>query len=1700
MVTTCSQGICVPTTWAADKYLKVDAVDQYIVQVWAIWQSYAMDTLMWNFELLPCRCLDNQKLVEGGCVAGVINSYPQCETCPPGKMCHGGNAVVDPCPKDYYCFDGVKTRCDPLKAQVCELEGLSMYVGGCIAGHYYASQSSCPPCPAGSYLEAIGVHKVTACTLCTAGTSHNLDTTTASSCVSCLAGTFTSGAGKTMCTACVDGTYQIHDQGTLCSDCLPGHAWQSSKQVCRPCMAGTYASGRQSKTCTQCEPGTYASVEGSSVCTACPDNKSTRTFGKSENVYVLDDNGGVGKTSASDCAFCEAGFVACSIIDACGHDCMACPVGTYFCPGNNSRIMCTTQKLGGEYYRSAVCTATQDAVFSRCTVCGPGEYEAAACSVNNQDRKCHTCTKSVVMIKYTTRACNATHDTETRDCSDDTNHAGGLCNPCLAGTYAAGGECRACPANWYSEGGGACVPCASGFVSGPGAGRCSRKCIEGEMAVNGIECQSAERTVVEELAWTWRLQGFHSMVWQEDGSILVVTNQGTSMGMLWKMDTSGEASAIVVVGLGSVAQVLQGGNQEVVVVEKSGYIRRINTLTWQMTTEARQWTFLVPAAAVQSPHSDRVFIVAAQHRIWSVGVTLGSTEQLLQGDAEGRRSVGFHDASCLSFPSSLALQVDHTHIVVVLDDFGIWAFDLLQPGQARWPLCGGGTESIGDSSVNSRVYVDAFVDRVGIACSRLQFERMQVRNVVTAYVRGFSSVVFAMANGGVAYFEMGNYVTYLLTATGYQQVFVGHGGKLLAGTASAGIRAVELGLDGCLCKAGLYCMAMQNTSQYACVQAPAGTFAPSRSYAPIPCKVGTVGTGPGAANRSEGCQVCAKYGDVSLYTTYAQGAVNCERACSNANLPFYDRTKQTCVQGCNAGSIMKGGSCQKCPRGSSDSSNIACVACAVSTYYEDEEGICKPCPGNSTTYFEAVDQCATGSQETDHGGPVASGGSQPWQGLSSLACAGGETVWGGSSAEGLWRMNATGRTLALAGAHAYTLIAVNDDESVVYGAAAGGHCISAGQGAVYVGRCEQSGEEDGPRAYARFASIQSLAYMHVEGQTAMLFVASMVSGCASIRGVSLFDGSVSTLASYSEVRGNRIVLGQCLGTLTLATARGSNKLYYFSSDAGQLWMLANDGQGQPVGVFLVPSAVLQAVCVFSAAASEQQKLVTVLLSSQPTDMTVLRIHEEDGTTEAIWNVSVRSSVGALACMGKRVWIAQPAGIQIVSMPEGGCLGGYVKMGGVCAKLGVGQFSQANGQVAACKSGTYGTKAGAWSHAFCKECPSGSVSAEGALACEPCPAHLPLAKGSLCVAVCPAGTYQQDATCVLCPAGMDSRAGAARSSLDCKPCAAGFYANASTAGVCQPCPTNFSSSAQSHHCVIVCATGQCSAKDGEPCMSLTENWEMLTSIDMRGSGMRAVTVSRNGYVFYSDGNAISYFQDDCVMDKNVQSVLCRKTGTVLLQRAPLNRGISSLVVTHDYVNKECTQRYLYAASVSTHGIYRLTVTFNGGGVTAQDWILWIGGVPGFVDGALAVARFNMPSELELLANGTKLFVSDYMNHRIRVVNLQTQMVSTLLGYGLPCWRYGSLTAPTPYATGEGSLPDYYCDAYSATSRAAARRPMGMGLSLDNSRLFVAMNEVCFCFVACGAIVVDTLCAGGQCGRAQFWRPNVFADVRAGSQSH
>ncbi|MCI0485993.1 MAG: IPT/TIG domain-containing protein [Blastocatellia bacterium] len=87
--------------------------------------------------------------------------------------------------------------------------------------------------------------------------------------------------------------------------------------------------------------------------------------------------------------------------------------------------------------------------------------------------------------------------------------------------------------------------------------------------------------------------------------------------------------------------------------------------------------------------------------------------------------------------------------------------------------------------------------------------------------------------------------------------------------------------------------------------------------------------------------------------------------------------------------------------------------------------------------------------------------------------------------------------------------------------------------------------------------------------------------------------------------------------------------------------------------------------------------------------------------------------------------------------------------------------------------------------------------------------------------------------------------------------------------------------------------------------------------------------------------------------------------------------------------------IYVADSNNHSIRRIT---QANGDVMVETIAG-NGVPGFADGDGANARFNTPIDVALSLDENRLFVADFNNHRIRVVDLLTGLVSTHAGSGV-----------------------------------------------------------------------------------------------------
>ena len=1710
----CSPGVCMPDSCPPGQY----ALDQDInlrrevvftqTQIFGA-QMPTVVGLQWTFGCFACDLCHNQRKVTD--CDGTSPVPHLCVDCQVGYWCSGG-FTDDACTPGWYCAGGARIECDPMKAMHCDYSLMTAPIIGCEEGQFYTAgtEGLCTPCRTGTYLDATGLHTRTACDVCAVGTYQFPEAASlisSAGCRPCSAGFFSSAAGSSQCTACAAGAYQNLRGGTHCVVCVAGERWVSRTEPCALCEKGQYSSISGASTCPSCAVGTYSQDLGATACTPCDADKSTRLFLPATppqlQTITTTDLGGTARQSSDACKSCAPGWV----VDE-QHDCVQCPVGWY-CPGLNAKHA-RTPVLAGQYLTKLGDLATDDGVAT-CSVCGAGFWRHVNCSVGNAQNcgtslcyvgtntDCRACQNADPMVKFVSVPCGPTSNTQLASCVTTLQPTaliapGAICNPCLPGTHLSQGLCVLCDANFFSADGVACIACPSGTVSGPGAGKCTVQCPANNIAPDGVTCQSLRGGAKRVVGEAQRLQVIGVGVRLSGGhGIVVVNNRGGDTGLLWLLSSDITQEGLIVAGGGSnqqqdgvgglaglgeisglVPSLAAGGEPNTFLLSEanSGRLRVLTYLDSAMafrvvTTRTLSGMRIGGVAVV--PVVDAYLVTDLNsHSVW---LTTPESVRLLRGGA-GVRSIGFSDTrSYFSNPTALAMQPDDT--VLVLDDYGIWTFSLNDViTKNTVGICGGGLVSDIIATAGA-----------GLSCLQLNFAAMRVNSMATGVIRGQSSVVFNVDQQGVAYTAGG--LVHLLVAGGAGRVFF-DGAQLFACSSSAsGAQVVEIGLDTCLCDAGLYCRADN------CVQAPVGGFAPSWSSAATSCRAGTVAVAPGASSRETGCRVCPIDAQGhARFTTHQDGAVNCEVICTGGQV-FNSLTK-ACVDGCTGAGqryIASQGVCEQCPWGSG-SNGVLCQPCPAGQKAV-AAGVCAACADGTTTIFDGADRCVGAADCADGGSMCEDHAWAVTPGITSLSSAGGQaTVYAGSDPGGLWRLNAAANDdehavaeQLSAAPHTFGLIQVNDEETTIYGAGIGAHCIwqlsllTAAATAV-AGQCGNAGDADGARDYARFTSIQALAYMHVEGRTPLLFVSSEAAGCGSIRAVSLFDFSVSTFASYNELRGNRFMLAVCMpNTMGLHTVRGLDLLYYFSDDLG-IVQTRNDGDYEQKQLVYSSSEAVLDMCVKPS--PQNDTLLIAFLTKKDATHTLNLYTEDSGDMRYVPGVMEDAATLDCSAAGQRYWVGSSTGMVMRKMAigdGGGCVGGYLSvMLSGCMQLGAGQYSVAGGNLAAsCRTGTFGAQAGAWSHTLCKPCAAGYFSAhEGALQCEPCPDSLPLSLAGGCVAQCPPSTFRALGACTPCPAGMTSSSGSL-AQTDCRPCAAGFYVNVSTGGACVACPAGFSSPAGSHHCVVVCGAGQCS-RDGVKCIALTENWEMLTSIQLVGSLMRAVTVSRGGSVFYSDGNSISYFLDDCVSGGSaIVKSLCQKTGQDLLTL--LNaadggvRGINSMVVARGFIDdKTFTRRYMYVTATSTHSIYRLPITFQPSGAVdvqatrsalgGSTWLslLHIGsGKQGFRDGPFGACLFDTPTELELAADDASLYISDYNNNRVRVADLVAGTVRTLFGNGMPCWRAGGVAGcASSVPTDRATLPASWCDSYMGEC-ATGRRPMGLGLSRDNSELFVTMLD-------------------------------------------
>ena len=819
---------------------------------------------------------------------------------------------------------------------------------------------------------------------------------------------------------------------------------------------------------------------------------------------------------------------------------------------------------------------------------------------------------------------------------------------------------------------------------------------------------------------------------------------------------------------------------------------------------------------------------------------------------------------------------------------------------------------------------------------------------------------------------------------------------------------LQVGLHGCLCDEGLYC----EPTTLQCMPPRLGTMttaAPWMLGPPLPCPAGHF-----AANSS--CQTC------HANFTSVGGAWICKPVCGAHLFMGQDGT---CVPECGAGLYhdLRLGRCLPCWRGSKGSGGVgvgSCMPCPPGQY-GSSDGVCTACPAGTTTAAEGSTRCM----------PV-----------SFLLCAdGGQTCPAQSNTPTLLQYTSSLPSLG-----------VWPDGSLVRSSTLLALCVTCPPSPTFY-QAQWGAQTILDEAGAAWAvglplPIYGLALMEAQGYVAMLYVSSMLAveegtpACAEVYAVSTFDKSVTRLMSQDLLKRPSILMTQCILQPLVLAADTWGTLYVGAGAV--LYKAANILKGAAAGLFLNdPYLQVDAGTILYIAPAWQVQGHLFLGTSMGV---VHSIPPSAVTTSGFTSLAVQAGgpLQGLGAAGRRaiVLLAQHIIEEILFTNVQGCMAGFIASPLSCMQVG-------RTETAGCPAGFFWPAAGALTSV---PCAPGSVAASvGAPICEACGNGLfSSVDRTQCVSQCARAVGMG---CQACPPGY------AGSSV-CAPCPADTYS--AQGGECLPCAAGYTSPPGAHMCVRRCVEGSTCSYDGQTCSSLTKNYQVLSQILLSGSQgtgvVMTLAVDNVGGVFFSDGARIQYYLDNCTSYDTV----CSKTGVDLL---PAGAGVGYRFSALAICNKQqpstrCpggASRSLYAASLITSSIYVLEVCQQQGGkvdvgaTAAGSLRLLAGGEwAGFADGFLQSARFNQPVDLELDAACARLFISDFANHRIRLLSLGTGLVTTVAGTGKDCWKVGS-TGPCADPQGRGCNPQF-------ADCASLQYPLGIGLSEDESQLYVAANAI------------------------------------------
>ena len=405
-----------------------------------------------KYGAVPSGLVDviNCKGEQGACV---------CDVCSPGTFAdEAGQSSCTPCPAGTYGMLSGSVR-----AEFCF---------NCDVGYFAheAGLQSCLPCPPGSYVNTTGNSE---CDLCPPGSfMDNFGGVNITVCAPCPAGSYTDVPGTGECKPCAEGTYNPLPGATSCQKCPAGSALAESNATshkdCLPCMAGTYGPEPGMSSCLPCEPGYFSDEPEMLECLPCEPGTFLPLPGgnSSESCEPCSPGTIAALPGSSECTNCTSGQYQeepqMSVCDL-------CPKGTYLpFSGSFSEedcLPCTSDPVG---------THGPEKGLAECVVCPPGSYadEAGLSSC-----------KPAAGGSYIPVAGANDSEAFSMLCGEGqyADEAGlASCKNCPIGHYGPGeglSECTPCPAGTFSAQVGAtdsemCQDCGPGTRSPTGSGKC----------------------------------------------------------------------------------------------------------------------------------------------------------------------------------------------------------------------------------------------------------------------------------------------------------------------------------------------------------------------------------------------------------------------------------------------------------------------------------------------------------------------------------------------------------------------------------------------------------------------------------------------------------------------------------------------------------------------------------------------------------------------------------------------------------------------------------------------------------------------------------------------------------------------------------------------------------------------------------------------------------------------------------------------------------------------------------------------------------------------------------------------------------------------------------------------------------------------------------------------------------------------------